>query len=560
VSENNYVLEMQTSLAGGQMPVLNWNSYILQNNLYGVDLNMESVEITKLSLWLKTARRDKELDSLDENIKCGNSLINSYEIAGDNAFNWNEEFAAVMEQGGFDVVVGNPPYGAILSDAEKDYLTANYQTTEFNFDTYKAFIELGLKLTKESGYMGYITPNTYFILEKGANKLRKFIFENFTLLDIVELFNVFPTAIVEPAISIFSKRKPLDNEVFEVISVPRKTDLASTFIADGVKTLFWQKELKERDGYLFNYRETEAEKNLINKISNIAKPLSQYFVVTTGVKPYQIGKGVPKQTKAIVEQKPFEGYEKIDDNWIAYIRGKTIDRYTDAWDGEYIKYGEWLAEPRKAEIFMGEKLFIRQTGDCPIATYDASGKVGKNTIHCIYHFAENKDVSLKYVLGIINSHLMKWVFQHDNFHIVGKPLAETKKIYVERLPIIIAKEQSTIISYVDKLLESCQVRFNKTKQFTDYLTTVYSPKSISENLSEFYQLDFKSFIDELKKQKVKITPRQEMELMPLFKEKASEITMLSKIIEEFDAELDKEVYKIYGLTEDEQTMIEQKYC
>jgi type I restriction-modification system DNA methylase subunit len=83
---------------------------ILQNNIYGVDLNQESVEITKLSLWLKSATRGEKLTSLDCNIKCGNSLIDDPSIAGDKAFDWNTEFSNIMASGGFDVIVGNPPY------------------------------------------------------------------------------------------------------------------------------------------------------------------------------------------------------------------------------------------------------------------------------------------------------------------------------------------------------------------------------------------------------------------------------------------------------------------
>jgi len=83
---------------------------ILKNNIYGVDLNAESVEITKLSLWLKSAERGKKLTTLDNNIKCGNSLIDDPEVAESKAFDWNKEFADIFENGGFDVVVGNPPY------------------------------------------------------------------------------------------------------------------------------------------------------------------------------------------------------------------------------------------------------------------------------------------------------------------------------------------------------------------------------------------------------------------------------------------------------------------
>lgn len=83
---------------------------ILQNNIYGVDLNPESVEITKLSLWLKTAEKDKKLNNLDKNIKCGNSLIDDETIAGEKAFDWQKEFPEIFAEGGFDVIVGNPPY------------------------------------------------------------------------------------------------------------------------------------------------------------------------------------------------------------------------------------------------------------------------------------------------------------------------------------------------------------------------------------------------------------------------------------------------------------------
>ena len=557
--EGNYAVEMRTSLSEGQASLFDWDTHILQNNLFGVDLNTESVEITKLSLWLKTARSGSELVSIDANIKCGNSIISSNEVAGELAFDWIAGFPAVIGQGGFDVVIGNPPYGATLSQAEKDYLTAHYETTEYNFDTYKTFMELGLKLTKQDGYMGYITPNTFFFLEKGANKLRKFLFEGYTLLDIVELFNVFPSAVVEPAITIFKNKRPSECDKLEVISVPRKTDLASTFISDGVRNVFEQKDLREKEGYIFNFKETDAEKQIIDKINKIAKPLSDYFGITRGVDVYEVGKGIPPQTKEIQQERPYEGNAKIDNSWLAYTRGRAINRYTDAWDGEYIKYGEWLANPKNPEMFKNEKLFLRETADYPVATYDASGKICKKTVYCIYHLPENTDdtdVSLKYALGLINSKLMKWIFQHEHFQMVGKPFAKILSVYAKQFPIVVADDQSAVISLVDGLLENCQARFDKAKQFTDYLSAIYAPKTITEKLSGFYNLDFKGFVDELKKQNAKLTPKQEMELMPLFQEKAGEIVELSQVIERLDNELDEVVFALYGLTAEERAVID----
>jgi len=550
--EGRYAVDMHQSLMKGQMSLFDWDTHILQNNLYGVDLNHESVEITKLSLWLKTADSKKPLAYLDGSIKVGNSIISDSAIAGDKAFDWQAEFSGILEQGGFDIVIGNPPYGARLNQEEKDYLTANYETTEYNFDTYKTFMELGLKLTKQDGYMGFITPNTYFVLEKGATKLRKFLFDNYTLLDVVELFGVFPTAVVEPAISVFKGRLPVGKEVLEVISIPRKADMASTFINDGIKTRFEQVDLKEYEGYAFNFREIESERNIIKRINKISKPLNDYFFVTSGIDPYGLGAGTPPQTREIIDNRAYEGYEKLDDTWLEYSRGKTIDRYTDQWDGEYVKYGKWLRRPKQREVFEREKLFIRQTGDYPIAMYDTNNRIGNRTVHCIYYVdVMDAHISLKYVLGLINSRLLKWVFQYNNFHMVGKPLAQVKVAYIERLPIVVAPDQQPIITLVDALLAANQSRHNKAKAFTSYINAIHNPTKITEKLASFYTLSFADFITELKKQKVKLTAKQEMELMPLFQEKVDEITQITKNIDKLDNELDETIYKLYGLTSEE---------
>ena len=122
--EMDFVLEMKYTY-DGQRNLFDIDKEILQNNLYGVDINPESVEITKLSLWLKTAKRDRTLASLDSNIKCGNSVVSDKEIVED-AFIWRDAFPQVFASGGFDIIIGNPPYGATLDKRQKEYLTQNY--------------------------------------------------------------------------------------------------------------------------------------------------------------------------------------------------------------------------------------------------------------------------------------------------------------------------------------------------------------------------------------------------------------------------------------------------
>jgi len=552
--EMNYTLEMKQSYKEGQLSLFDIDKGILQNNLYGVDINAESVEITKLSLWLKTAKKNQTLATLDDNIKCGNSLIEDEAVASDLAFEWEMEFKDVIKNGGFDIIVGNPPYGATLKQDEKDYIASKYQTTEGGFDTYRTFFELGFNLLKEDGYLGYITPNTYFVLEKEAVKLRHYLFDNFTLLNVIELYNVFPTAVVEPAVSIYKKSAPLDNDL-EVISIPRKVTLNSNFINDGIRSVFKQSVLKEKEGYVFNFRQTEKAKILRNKISGESEILDKYFHVTSGAKPYQVGKGIPKQTREIVNDKPFTGYIKEDEAWVPYMRGKTIEKYTNTWSGEYIKYGEWLAEPRLPEMFKHEKLFIRQTSDCPIVTYDI-GNVSNDTLYSIYVKEDNCIIDLKYLLGILNSKMMKWYYQNENFLEVGKTMAQVKVIAVRRLPLMISISQEEIIKLVECLLNKCQLRFDNTKAFVNYLRAIYEIKTITEKLSNFYMLDYKAFIDELRKKKVKLTSSQQMDLLTLFEEKKAEIVELTKEINLVEKELDKLVYHIYDLSQEDINLIE----
>lgn len=557
LKEGERVNEELSKINNGQYFMFDLDKNILKNNLYGVDLNAESVEITKLSLWLKTANKKDPLTSLDKNIICGNSLIDDSSIVGSKAMKWEFSFKEVLDNGGFDVIIGNPPYGAKLTDEEKRFLDCNYSTTQYNYDTYKFFFELSFKLCKKYGYIGLITPNTYLILEK-SNLLREFIFDNYKLEQLIELYDVFPDAVVEPIISIYKNTTPHSSDEFDVICIPRKVKLNSNFIQNGIKTTFSQIDLKKNKGYLFNYHETEIEKKISNKIMENSMPLSKYLNVTTGIKPYQTNKGLPKQTKEIVKTKPFNGFRKLDDTWKPYMKGENIDKYIDKWDGEYIKYGEWLAEPRNEKIFNNEKIFIRQTSDTLIATYDDTGKIGKNTLHCIYKKDTESNIDIKFILGLINSKLLNWKFQHDNFHIVGKPLAETKVAYVNRLPIIYPENTNLYTIKVDQLLIKNQKKYNIIKDFIEFIELSYSPKKVSGKLWEFYKLEYSEFINELKRQKVKLTETMKFELFNLFKKQKKEIEHIDREINCIYEELDNLIYKLYNLTEEEIDIIKNK--
>ena len=191
----------------GQRSVFDPTKTILNQNLYGVDLSPESVEITKLSLWLKTAERGKALTYLDDNIKVGNSIIADAAVDA-YAFDWDAEFAEVFASGGFDVVIGNPPYvRQELLTPFKPYLQEHYAAYDGVADIYVYFYEKGLKILRPQGILSYIVTNKW--LKAGYGEpLRQFFAENSVFEQIIDFGHapIFEDADVFPCI--VSVRKP----------------------------------------------------------------------------------------------------------------------------------------------------------------------------------------------------------------------------------------------------------------------------------------------------------------------------------------------------------------
>ncbi|MGB5981425.1 MAG: N-6 DNA methylase [Nonlabens sp.] len=208
IKEHGYIDELKAKLLGAGFVFPDIENTILENNIYGVDLNEESVEIAKLSLWLRTAQPRRKLNDLSSNIKCGNSLIDSKAVAGDKAFKWETEFPQVIKNGGFDVVIGNPPYGAKLDRKQVNYYRKTFKTVIGHAEVYYLFTEQALsKLTKPLGKVGYIIPNAW-LSNKYASELRKLILSK----DVNLLINfnrkvIFQDANVETAILIITNEE-----------------------------------------------------------------------------------------------------------------------------------------------------------------------------------------------------------------------------------------------------------------------------------------------------------------------------------------------------------------
>ena len=263
---------------------------ILQRNLYGVDINSASVEISKLALWLHTARSDRPLSSLDDQIRVGNSLIgpNFFErtlAAYDeeereriNAFDWQHAFPNVFERGGFDCVVGNPPYvklqnfrkyhpdmAAHLARAPEH--GGEYRSTQTgNFDIYLAFIEKGLQLLNEDGRLGYIAPSVWSMNEYGAG-LRSVIEDERHLWGWIDFgsYQIFEEATTYTALQFYSRRP---NDRVAVVKAPDGVVAESPWEAEDI-TLSYDR-LSFNDRWLLA---TGVERDLIDKLTRTGRRL-----------------------------------------------------------------------------------------------------------------------------------------------------------------------------------------------------------------------------------------------------------------------------------------------
>jgi type I restriction-modification system DNA methylase subunit len=426
---------------------------ILLNNIYGVDIDPQAVEVTKLSLLLKVMEgenqdtlerqlklfKERALPDLGSNIKCGNSLIgpdfysvgaggdlpslsvgvghlpptlNEEEIYRINAFDWKKEFPEIMKAGGFDAVIGNPPYGAEFEQIASEHLKNKFQTFVWRGESYLVFVEKGVQLLKLRGLLGYIIPDTYLNLGF-TQSLRTLLLQHSKLHEIVNLpSSVFSGGTVDTTLLFVEKATETSNfheanvlvKIFDKKSSIRSVNQPSREFTISTRVWFEQNA--------FNIHSDIAESKIISKIESGNKPLSHIGEIFYGIKAYQVGKGKPPQTEDILEKKPFTSFRKEDKAFLPFFDGKHVGRYELLWDNNnWLKYGPWLAEPRQPQKYEGEKILIRKiVGKTLIATYVPDTSYC-NTLLFVLKIKSDINVSYYYLLGILNSKFIGWFFR-----------------------------------------------------------------------------------------------------------------------------------------------------
>jgi len=569
IKEHTYIDELETSLLGGGMVMKNIENTILENNIYGVDINEESVEIAKLSLWLRTAQPRRKLNTLNNNIKCGNSLIDDPKVAGDKAFNWQNEFPQIFKNGGFDVVIGNPPYVNLynMNSADREFFekSSKYNTTYLKYDIYVLFVEKGLMIVKTKGLLSYIIPSVVLSIPY-AKLLREMIIKQYQLDRIVDFtgFMVFSDAMVESCI-IGIKKQISNKDKDIIIQKPNKV----IFDFSENTSYINQKVFENTDGFQLRIELDNKSLKVIDKIKKRSVSLESIYYVSKGIVAFS---KIDNRNKC-----DFLNTKKINDRCKKYLEGRDVSRYLIKHTEKYLEYDmEIMSRPTFPELHEHPKILVRAISGGLNATFDYDGYyIDQKLIICsnrelIEPFISsakrpktpllNNASSIDYysTLGILNSKLSSFYYSK-----MLKGGVSVLPEDVRQFPVFPQSEKRIVIrELVEKILQNNEEVYKINNTFIKYLQSQFNIEKLSRKLQNWHELEFADFIKELNKAikkagSEKLTKKDEMEWMELFEEKKAEAQTLKTKIEKTDEEIDKMVYELYGLTGDEIKIVEE---
>ena len=597
INEHQYIDELQAKLFGDAIVMSDVEQSILENNLFGVDINEESVEIAKLSLWLRTAQPNRKLNDLNSNIKCGNSLIDDVSVAGDKAFNWNNEFSKIFDKGGFDVVIGNPPYVRVqsLKYTEIDFYKSKYKTAHRRVDISLLFFEKGLEILSANGLLSYISTIQFINAEYGRN-LRELLLK----IEIVEFIDynglpVFDGATTYPGIVSLKKSLPRPFNYYVMSEIGSEALFLKYKIKS--KSLIDPEKLTDNVWILASDNNNQVLDKLQNntiKLKDIANPCTG---LTSGI-----------DSVFILDENKVNEYNLEKEILLPVVRGRNLDRGFISEDLDYVIYPYKLSgnltillDENELEnkypktyaylLTQKDKLSSRKDSRKEISNNDwyklvRKGKLdffkskkiltpglSKNnsfaidklglTYLCggagVFGLVQDK-IDNNTLLAILNSKVVEFFLHSISTKKQGGYYSYLNS-FLEEIPLPI-KSNENISIYSLKYQKLKSDLFLLSKKMHSYILSRFNVIKLSSNLEKWHELSSMVFINELNKT-IKIvkgsplTKKDEFEWLELFEEKKQIAQTLKSQIDTTDKEIDQLVYKLYDLTEEEIAIVEK---
>jgi type I restriction-modification system DNA methylase subunit len=555
---------------------------IVTKNLYGVDVSAESTEITRLALWLKTARNQHRLQNLEATIRTGDSLIDD-KAWTEQPFDWQTAFSEVFAKGGFDVVIGNPPYVRMeFLKKFKPYLEKHYVVADDRTDLYAYFFEKGVRVLKDGGRLGYISSSTFFRTGSGQN-LRTFLGDNAAVESMIDFgdLQIFEGVTTYPAILTLRKGKTEAGVLsFVKIDHALPNDLSAVF-AEKSRTM-----PRARLGSGSWQLEDDALARLRDKIIAGRKTLGEVY----GAPLYGIKTGfndafiidTPTRDRLVKQHK------KSADLLKPFLKGEDIKRWRVEPEGLFLintpkgkvdieKYPairDWLLpfkhdlqkratkqewwELQQAQLayqkaFTNAKIAYQDiTSNNPFAM-DRKGFFLANTCY----FIPTADSLL---LAYLNSKLA-WFFFSSVTNIARGGYLRLRTEFVEQIPVPVASKSQT--NQMVKISENCTTLAARRLEIQDEcrhrILSDLSPahEKLTGKLASFWTLDFAAFRAEVKKVfKTEIPVKDRDGWEKYLAEKSAAVIALTVQIKAAEREIDAIVYKLFDLTPDEIKLLE----
>ena len=514
-------------------------THIIQNNIYGVDIEKGAVDIARLRFWLALIVDEKNphaLPNMDFKIMQGNSLLEQYEgvelsgmsldeqkekktkkgqswqatlafdekyaldniqhaikeyyltddhksklnlrsiindnvrsyiinlkgctpdvqrkieelpIPNDKFFLWHIYFKEVFDKGGFDIVIGNPPYGVSIKGTYRDDVVKALGKVP-DFEIYYFFFELAKMLVKANGLLSYIVPNTW-LFNTFAKTYRLEVLKSWRIEEILDCskFKIFESATVMNTINLL-RRGAIENSLCGYRSTLKATDFLS-LVSEKRVFLTIESLLQMNQNWALAFRLSPSIVNIVNKVSNSGKPLSDYFATSQGLIAYDKYQG---QSQEIIKSRAYH-FDSYREGLKKCLWGEDVKRYSLQWNGkEWIDYCKAIANPRKPEFFVGKRLLVREITNPSIFAVITSEELYNDPSVIIVKDSDR--YSLEVVLAILNSKLA--TFYHFN-HSPKATKGSFPKILVQDikdfpLPSVSNEKQDTIVQIVTSILSA----------------------------------------------------------------------------------------------------------
>jgi hypothetical protein len=513
---------------------INERKRILTSHIYGVDIDTQAVEVTKLSLLLKALEglneqeiqkelfNERVLPDLSRHRKCGHSLIGTdFYIQGTlglseddqyriNVFDWETEFADVFRDGGFDAVIGNPPWGADIDDYTHYFEEKYPNSTQSYKDSFKIFIEKAYSLAKEGSLFSFIVPSV-FMLQPRYIDVRRFLRDNTTIHRLWNIGDgVFGPHVVAPcAIFIVEKVKAKEDHVVLFMDTTnlktdeQRVDAAQNAVYRKIGQNVYKKTAEET--FISFYRELKANEVFLKEILDCKD---------CGIKQQRVGVGLSEKGKSDLTERLFYEGKKQNNIDKKYLIGADLDKNGWFIDESHERYfrGDYKKILKKNEIVyfnetifnLEEKIVWRQTSDRIRANILGKGWFA-NTLQA--GILKNPSYNIRYILGLLNSRFI-------NF------------IYLETV-----KEGGRVFP---------QVKMGKLR-LLPFRTINFSKKPDKAHHDKLVGL-----VDQM----LALKKKERAETVPQTK------TMLGRQIQAVDKQIDALVYELYGLTEEEIRVVE----